>query len=228
MASTTGIKAAAKTERQISAEIMKDVMEFVPNDGFRLSEECLGQNYVVTKIIPTEFNSKKSFIAVLKNSERTINVSASLLKTARVLGKAIDFPAKQFNGHKNVVLRSDAQSIWDNSEYMHSEQKMSKDDSFTLPAEITLQGAVVKELDGKPRVNPFLFQGFRKVADVYRKQNKFPTWDDFCAELKKGGDARIKDLPVSSDPIPAAGVDLNALTSITYNLVVSDLVAVGE
>jgi len=225
MAKST-IKSAAEKIRKISAEIMADVATFLPQDGFKLSADMLGKEYAVVDVLHSEFLGRKTFTVVLANDERTINISAGLLKRARVLG-ATNVVAKAFDGHQGVVLRSDADAIWAASKYYHSTgEGMKKDDSFTLPEKMTLEFAVLKEdatNPGKPALNPFLYKGYRKVVESYQKRDAFPTMDDFRAELQKSGADRIAGLSVETVPTPFEYVKTNDPANMGFVLIFKDI-----
>jgi len=221
------MEVASKKARTISAEVMKSIATFLPMDGFKLSSDMLDQEYTVVRVIPAEFNGKPTFTVVLQNEDRVINLSAGMLKKARVLSTETPGKVKDFNGHANIVLRGDAEAIWNNSRYFHSLEgnAMKKDDSFIVPERIFITHAVLREDSTKPgtgALNPFLYEGFRKVVDVYTKGDKFPTMDDFRAELKKTGVDRIDGLPVETTEKPFAYVKENDPATMGFTLIFKD------
>lgn len=219
-------KAASLKVRTISAEVMTDVATFLPNDGFKLSEGILGKDFTVVDVIDTEFAGRKSFTVVLQNEDTILNMSASLLKKARVLSTTnikLD-ESKYFDKKINVVVRSKADELWAGSRYFHSEAKMKANDDFLLPETIRFEYAVIREdaATGKVAVNPFLYEGFRKVVESYRTKDSYPTMEDFKAELKKEGTDRIDGLPKSSEPTLFSYVKENDLATLGFTLILKD------
>lgn len=222
------IEAATKKKRTISADVMDSVAEFVPMDGLKIGSDILGQEYTVVDVIEGNFNGRKTFTAVLKNEERVLNVSAGVLKRARILGSESIEVKKFFNNNEGIVLRSEANAIWDNSRYFHAEQGMSQGDEYTLPEKVHIEFAVISErsgTDGKmvPAHNPFLYEGYRQVVNHYQKEGKFPTFAEFEEELKKEGDARIPGLPATTVPTLFSYVKGNDPSTMRYNLIFKDI-----
>jgi len=202
-------KVADISKRRISAEIMAEVVKFLPRDGFKLSDDMLNKTYTVTDVNEVDFNGTKSFVVTAESEEGTIiNLSAAILKKARVLGTA-DATGSMYKDNKNILVRSDADAIWNSSVYAHT-AGMKKDEDFVIPEQFKLRYAVLHEDQetNEPALNPFLYKGFRKVVTEYQKNDEFPTIDDFKEELLKTvADGRIPGLhPAITVPTPQSWV----------------------
>ena len=227
------MEVASKKSRTISAEKMNSIAVFLPMDGFKLSAEMLDQEYTVVRVIPSDFGGKPTFTAVLQNEDRVINLSVGMFKKARVLASEAAVVVKPFNGHANIVLRSDAEALWNNSRYFHSLEgnAMQKNEAFVVPEKIFITHAIIREDPTKPghgALNPFLYEGFRKIVDVYQKGDKFPTMEDFRAELKKTGIDRIEGLPIEVEPKPFTYVKENDPATMAFSLVFKDTFGKSE
>lgn len=219
-------KVLAAKDRRVSASVMKDVLNFVPQDGFKLEDGILGKIYTVTGVKETEFGGNKSFTVTLESDdEKVINLSASAWKRARVLGKTDVKVGKPYGQTKNVFLRSNADDLWNSSTYFHSTgDTMKKDEDFTLPAKVKITHAILSESEAnQPNMVPFLYKGYRKVVDAYQKRNEFPTFDDFKAELLKTED-RIAGLPAEiTTPTPHDWVKEGDVSNYRHTLILSDI-----
>jgi len=215
-------KVASEKIRTISAEIMKDVATNLPVDGFRLSPSIINKDFTVVNVLHGEYNKKPTVTLVLSNDEQTFNLSLSILKRARLMTSSKVKVNKFFNKNENVVLRSNADAIIAGSTYFHNESKMTSADNFTVPKTLHIEYAVIREdREGKPAVNPFLYEGFRLVVDA-APEGKFPTMDDFRAELAKTGTDRIAGLPEGKEPKLFSYVKEDDIATYGYILVMKD------
>jgi hypothetical protein len=193
-------KVATKNQRTIRQEIMKSVMEYAPQDGFKLEDDMLNKVYTVTGVRETTFGKdQKSFIATLEAEDgKVINMSAGLFKRARVLSKSDAKVGKAYGTAKNCYPRSQSEDIWNSSIYFHTAgEGMKQDDEFILPSQLKIKCAVLSEdSDKNPILQPNLYKGYRTVVSHYQKNGTFPTFDDFKAELQKVED-RIPGLPLN-------------------------------
>jgi hypothetical protein len=224
------IKVADLKKRTISAEVMKDVATFLPMDSFKLSSDLLGQEFSVVDVIYNKFQGRNTFSVVLQNADRTVNISAGLLKKARVLTSSSVVADKFFNGNAKMVLRSDADDLWNNSRYLHAEMGMKENDDLVLPKTICIEYAVLQEdqtKPGTPRINPIFYDGFRKAITQYQPES-FPTMDDFKGELKKTGADRIAGLPTETEPKLLSFVKANDPATMVYTLVLKDTLEKSE
>lgn len=182
------MKTLSTTERTISSETLKDVLKYVPKDGFKLTDDVLNKVYTVIDVEEYPVGDIKTFSATLESEDgHTITLSASALKRSRVItsdGVKVD---KFYKTTKNVVMRSEADAIFSGSAYFHREYKMSKEEDFVLPGKLKLRYAILSEDQetGEPLINPYLYKDFRKVVREYSKKGDYPTMDDFREELRK-------------------------------------------
>ena len=224
------IKAAKKEDRTISASTMASVMEFVPRDGFKLKSELLDQEYVVTRVTPTEFNKIKSFTITLERDGVVINLPASAFKKARMLGKDIEVK-DVFEENEHVILRSKAQELWNSSRFVHETESMKKNEEYIIPDKLYLHSAVLQddrdapEGEEKAALNPFYYKGYNKVLAAYQAREAFPMMDDFKEELlKTKEDGRIDGLPANlTEPVAQDWVDLGDIANYRHNLVFRDI-----
>lgn len=220
-------KKASLKVRTIDPEIMKDVATFLPMDGFKLSPEIIGKDFDVIDVIEGEFQDRKTFSVVLQNDDQVINISAGLLKRARVLSTTdIDISDDKFyKNNKNIVLRSEADAIWSGSRYLHAQMGMKGDEDLVIPEVLHIEFAVLREDPtevGTPALNPFLYDGYRKVVEHYQKSSTFPTMEDFRSELKKTGEDRIAGLPTEATPQKFGYVKKDDVANMGFNLVFKD------
>lgn len=224
-------KAASLKVRTIPADVMTDVSQFLPMDGLTLSPEILGVLWTVIDVIDNEFQGKKTFSVVLQNDEKVINISAGILKKARVLSStdiAID-PEKFYKENKNILLRRDAENIWAGSRYFHSEHGMKTDKDFEIPEQIHIEYAVLRDdpkNPGQALLNPIHLDGYRKVITNYQPKS-FPTAEDFASELKKEGSERIPGLPVETEPKALSYVNKSDPQYMGFNLFFKDTTKKG-
>ena len=193
---------ASKQKRTIPGATMTSVMKYAPQDGFKLSDDILNKQYKVVDVNEVEFNGNKSFMMTLQDEEGNIlNVSAAILKRARIIGTSDVKGGDKFPETEHIFTRSHAEEIWNGSSYYHMQGiGMKKNQDFVVPTGFKLRYAVLSEDQetGEPVINPFLYKGYRKVVTDYQKREEFPTLDDFREELLKSeADGRIKGLPVS-------------------------------
>ena len=226
------MKVASLKVRTIPAETMTDVGQFLPMDGLTLTSDILGKNWTVIDVIDNDFNGKKTFSVVLQNDEKVINISAGILKKARVLSKdGIKVDTNKFyKSNENILLRQDAENIWAGSRYFHSENGMKADAEFEIPETIHIEYAVLRDHPKKPGealLNPIHLDGYRKVIAKYQPKS-FPTAEDFVSELKKEGADRIPGLPVETEPKPLGYVDESDPQYMGYNLFFKDTKTGGE
>lgn len=178
----------SKANRTISSETMSNVMKYAPKDGFKLTDDILNKIYTLIDVEEYEVGGNKTFSVSLEDEDGgVITLSASALKRSRVF-KSIEIgDAKSYDGTDNVFLRSQAESIWNGSHYMHKGMGMKKDDEFVLPEKFKLRYAILSEdqSSGEPLLNPYLYKDFRKVVKEYSKREEYPTMDDFREELLK-------------------------------------------
>lgn len=217
-------KIASKDERTVTAELMNEVVKFIPRDGFKLADDLLNKKYSVTGVSEVVFGDTKSFVVTLEDEDgKVINLSASVLKKARVLSKA-DAKGNMFEENKNILVRSESEEIWNSSVYAHT-AGMEKDKEFVIPGEFKLRYAILQEDQEtqKPAINPFLYKGFRKVVTEYQKRDEFPSMDDFKEELLKSeADGRIKGLhPAMTEPTTQSWVK-GDVSDYRYTLVLED------
>ena len=229
-----GIQIVPVEERTISAAVMTDVAKNLAQDGFQFEEKMLGKSYVVGKprITPLVRDGKtvNNVSIPLKNNEGTVYIPIGVVKNSRILGKDVAFvPADAYKGFKNTVLRPKALDIWANSSYFHTEKEMDATKEFQLPAIIHIAGAVIKSMpDGTPRFNPFRFAEYTKVFRHYTAADKYPSWDEFCAELKKDTN-RIEGLdPAVRVPKLIRAEDAELLSAVGFTLILKDVPAKGE
>jgi len=192
---------ASKEKRKITAETMRDVMRFAPQDGFKLSDDLLNKKYKIIDVSETEFGDNKSFMVTLEDEDgKIVNLSAGALKKSRVLSKADAKGGTAFTGTQNIFMRDQAEEVWNGSVYFHTAgEGMKKDDEYILPKTIKLQYAVLAQDQEslEPVPNPFLYKGYRTVVTAYQKRDEFPTIEDFKEELlKTEAEGRIAGLPV--------------------------------
>ena len=218
-------KAASKEKRIISAETMKDVMRFAPQDGFKLTDELLNKTYTVVDVAEVEFGTNKSFMVTMEDNDgKVINLSASALKKARVLSKADANGTKAYSGTENIFVRSEAEAIWNGSSYFHT-QGMKKDDEFVIPEQIKLRFAVLAEDQEtqKPMPNPFLYKGYRAVVAHYQKRGEFPTIEDFKEELlKTEAEGRISGLTAGMTEPQLQNWAKGDVSEFRHTLVIAD------
>jgi len=219
-------KAASKNQRTISSEVMNHVMTFVPQDGMKLTDDILNKTYTVTGVRELEFGKAKSFVVTAEDDKgAVVNLSAGLLKRARVLGKSTAKIRTPYKGTQNCIPRSQAEEIWNSSTYFHQTgEGMKKNEDFVIPEKLTLRCAVLGESreSGQLLINPALYKGYNKVVAEYQKRDAFPTWDDFKAELQKTED-RIAGLPASmTEPTLYDWVKEGEVSNYRYTLILSD------
>jgi hypothetical protein len=217
-----------ESARTISAETMKSVMEFVPMDGFRLSDDLLNKEYTVIDVNETEFGDRKSFTVTLEDKDgKVVNLSAGILKRARVLSKSEAKGGDSFKDTDNVFTRSEAEELWNGSVYFHTVgDGMKKDEDFVIPETIKLRYAIIAEDSetGEPAYSPFLYKGYRKVVAEYQKRDEFPTFDDFKEELAKTKEeGRIAGLPANlTKPELQNWVKADDVSNYRSTLIVAD------
>jgi len=171
----------------VTGEVMTSVMKYSPKDGFRLTDEILNKIYTITSVEVFDFANGKSFSVTMESEKGdVITLSASALKRSRLMKKTTIKDLNTYKESKNVVMRSNADAIWNASSYFH-QGLMKKDEDFTMPAQIKIRYAILNEdqNSGQPLLNPYLFKDFRKVVKEYSKRKEYPTMDDFREELLK-------------------------------------------
>lgn len=195
-------KVASKEDRTVSGEIMENVMKYSPREPFRLDPSLLNKTYTTIDVEHFDVGKNKSFSVLMEDEEgNVISISASALKRSRLITKDSVKAGKMYKDNENILLRSDANSIWNGSSYLHKGHGMKKSEEFIVPASFTLKYALLSEdQDGNPLLNPFLYQHFRSVVNEYTKRNndEYPSQNDFKEELTKTeADNRFKFLPKS-------------------------------
>ncbi len=223
------IKAAKKEDRTINAATMSSIMEFVPRDGFKLNDELLDHEYVVTRVSHSEFNKVKTFTLTLEREGVVINLPASAFKRARMLKKAVEVQ-NPFKTNKHIVLRSKSDELWNSSQYVHESENMKQKEEYLIPDKLYLHSAIlVNDRDANddetPALNPFYYKGYNKVVADYRERDAFPMMDDFKEELLKSKeDGRISGLPVSLiKPTPQDWVTEGDVANYRHNLIFKDI-----
>jgi hypothetical protein len=177
-----------ESQRTISADTMTDVLKYTPKDGFKLTDDILNKEYTVIDIDEFEINDTKTFSVTLESKDgEVITLSAGALKRSRVLSTDKVDVDKFYDDTDNVMMRSEADSVWNGSNYFHKAFSMNKDEDFILPEKVKLRYAILAEDQdsGEPLINPYLYKDFRKVVREYSKRNEYPTMDDFREELAK-------------------------------------------
>lgn len=220
------MKAASLKVRTIPSDTMTDVGQFMPMDGLTLESLILGKMWTVIDVIDNEFQGKKTFSVVLQNDEKVINVSAGILKKARILSSdSITVDSEKFyKNNDNILLRSEAENIWNGSRYFHAEKGMKADAEFEIPEQIHIEYAVLRDdpkVAGEALINPIHLDGYRKVITKYQPKS-FPTAEDFASELKKEGADRIPGLPVETTPQPLGYVKEGDPQYKVFNLIFKD------
>jgi hypothetical protein len=220
----------------ISKEIMANVAKTLPNDGFQLSPDLVGETLKIKKVVTPTYDGVQSFLATYEDSKgKVYNMPAGVFKGARVLTKTVEVPVseKMEKYGEGIVLRGEAAEVWDKSSYLHNideNNSMSEKQEFSLPETIKVHSIVIKQTpEGTPRINPFLYKGYRTVVDHYRKEkSSYPSWDEFQAELKKTENR----IPTLSTEVKT--VELNVpgrekdLRSMGFNLILVDDTAADE
>ena len=193
------MKALTTIERTVSGDVMTEVLKYSPKDGFRLSDSLLNKVYTITDFVEFDVNETKTFSVTLESTEGDmITLSASSLKRSRVLTTDNVDVSKFYDQCKNVVMRSDSDSIWNGSSYFHRAFEMNKGEDFILPERLKLRYAILAEDQdtNKPLINPYLYKDFRKVVKEYSKKGDYPSMDDFRSELlKTEAEGRLPFLP---------------------------------
>lgn len=192
------IKVLSKEDRTIEASIMENVMKYAPREPFMLSSSILNKTFTVIDVDHYTVGKNKSFSVLMESEDgEVINVSASALKRSRLLKVDEVDEGKEYKDNKGIFLRSEADSIWGGSIYLHKGYGMKKTEEFVIPSKLTLKYALLSEdQDGDPLLNPYLFQHFRSVVNDYTNREDYPTQDDFKEELlKTEADGRLKFLP---------------------------------
>jgi len=188
----------SKENRTITSETMESVMKYAPKDGFKLSDVILNKTYTLIDVDEFEIGNNKSFSVTLEDEDgNVITLSASAVKRARMLGDITVGDVTPYTTSKHIFLRSEAESIWNGSSYMHKGLGMKKDDEFVLPTKMRIRYAVLAEDQDSaaPLLNPYLYKDFRKVVKAYSAREEYPTMDDFREELLKSeAEGRLKFL----------------------------------
>lgn len=208
---------------------MKSVMQFAPQDGFKLTDAMLNKTYTVTGVRETNFGDVKSFVCILEDEAgNIINLPASEWKRARVLGKSDVKTLKPYGTTKNCFPRSQAEDVWTSSIYFHGQDnRMKADEEFVVPASIKIKYAILAETSegGKTIqiLQPNLYKGYRRVVADYQTREQFPTFEDFKMELKKT-EGRIPGLPEDlTEPTLNDWVVEGDVGNYRHNLIFEDI-----
>lgn len=219
------MKVASDEKRRIPKATMKDVVEYLPIDAFKLNSDILGSEYTVVDVVHSEYAGRKNFTVGLQNDDHLIYLSAGLLKRMRVLGNDATIKDEDFfKDNKGIATKVNALDVWNNSRYFHSEEEMKEED-YVLPEKIHIEFAVIAtNQDGEPIVNPFNYKGYNAVVTDYQKRKEFPTFEQFKEELAKTGDTRIKALPTDLlEPVLNKGLSYDDPNIYRSHLIAKDI-----
>jgi len=216
-------KVASKEQRTMKVKTMDSVLTYIPKDGFKLSDKVLNKKYRVTDVDEFNIGKNKSFSITCESDDgSSITLSASVLKRARWL-TAKDVKIKPYKKHEHILMRSEADELWNGSVYGHKGLEMVKGKTFIIPEYITLRYAILAEDadNGKPILNPFQYKYFRQVVKEYEKRDKYPTQSEFKEELEKTPeDGRFAFLPASmKTPTPFAWIKEDNVSDYRFTLV---------